>query len=69
MITKNNTQLTSQKEFVKINDDLVKLATNFALKHHDEKKDEKEIEWEIVPNSGDFDLEGFYFSIEVQCKK
>ena len=58
-------QLRSQKENLKLNDEVVKLAKIFALKYYDEK----EIEWGIVPNSEDVDLEGVDFIGNAQWKK
>ena len=52
-----------------LNYEALKLAKNFALKYHDENKDENEIEWEIFPDSQDFDLEGVNFSRDAQWKK
>ena len=58
--------MKSQKDLCKVYNDIAQLVKNRALKHHDERKEQQQIDWDAVPDFDLVDLQGVNFSQDDQ---
>ena len=61
--------LRSQKDFEKLDDDVVLSSKSFDMSYEDENKIEKTLEWEMIDEVEEVNLGGVNFDIDVSWKK
>ena len=61
--------LRSQKDFEKLDDDVVLSSKSFDVSYEDENKIEKTLEWEIIDEVEEVNLGGVNFDVDVSWKK